>query len=125
MDKLLKQQELYLSPKQGNFDVDQVLAAVRPIGFSLQDPVVPELFMIFNSEEQRAQHAASLQANPDGPLPYVLIIKVGPDEILLNQFGGPAYAAHSRTFLTWLLAQYPCEAWNEEGTDLTGELGQA
>jgi hypothetical protein len=125
MDKLLQQQELYLSPISGSFDVEQVMAAVRPLGFALQDPTVPSIFMIFDNEVSRERCAAELKQNPEAALPYVLIIKIEPDEILLNQFAGPDYAEYSRSFLTWLLSQYPCEAWNEEGTDLSAHLPKA
>jgi hypothetical protein len=122
MDKLLSQQELYLSPQSGSFDTERVIEAVRPLGHSWQHPAVPAIFLIFRTETSKARCEASIARDPNGPLPYVLLIKVEPDEIVVNQFAGSDFAEYSRTFLTWLLANYACTASNEEGTDLTAHL---
>lgn len=122
MDKLLRQQELYLSPRTGGFDTERVIEAIRPLGYSWQHPAVPAIFLIFLTETSRAACDASIARDPNGPLPYVLLIKVESDEIVVNQFAGSDFAEYSRTFLTWLLDNYTCTASNEEGTDLTAHL---
>ncbi|MFY0569915.1 hypothetical protein ACN28E_39635 [Archangium lansingense] len=122
MDKLLEQQELYFYPLSGGFDVERVAEVIRPIGFSYQAEAEPLVFLILRDEESREACRARRQSNPTAPLPYVLLIRVQPDEIIVNQFAGPDFSPYSRVFLEWLLANYECSVHNEERTDLTAEL---
>ncbi|PTL85696.1 hypothetical protein [Vitiosangium sp. GDMCC 1.1324] len=122
MDELLEQQELYFTPLSGEFDVERVAEVIRPLGFSYRDEAVPSIFLIFRDGESREVCRARRQSDPAAPLPYVLLIRAQPDEILVNQFAGPEFGPYSRAFLEWLLANYECSVHNEEGTDLTAGL---
>jgi hypothetical protein len=121
METLLNQQELYFTPLSGVFDVERVAEAIKSIGLSVRDEFVPSIFLIFLDEESRDVHLMRRRSDPSAPLPYVLLIRVDPGVICVNQFAGPEYAEQSRAFLTWLAKNSACRLRNEEGTDLTAE----
>jgi hypothetical protein len=121
VEPLLNQQELYFTPLSGIFDVERVAEAIKSIGLSVHDEFVPSLFIIFLDEESRDVYRVRRRSDPGAPLPCVLLIKVEPGEICINQFAGPEYAEQSRAFLTWLAKNSACRLRNEEGTDLTAE----
>lgn len=122
MDTLLAQEEIYLSPESGSFDVAAVTAQIKTLGHVWQHPGAPSIFLIFNNAPSLEECDKAVRDHPAAPLPRVLLIDVAEDEININQFAGPDYAEYSRAFLTWLLQHYRCTAWNEDGTDLTDEL---
>jgi hypothetical protein len=124
MERLLNEQELYFTPLSGNFDLERVAEAIKSIRLSVRDEFVPSMFLIFLDEESRDAHLMRRRSDPSAPLPYVLLIKVEPGEICVNQFAGPEYAERSRAFLMWLAKNSACRLRNEEGTDLTAEWKQ-
>jgi hypothetical protein len=121
METLLNRQELYFTPLSGIFDVERVAEAIKSIGLSVRVELVPSMFIVFLDEESRDGVRLRRRSDPSAPLPYVLLIKVEPGEICVNQFAGPEYAEQSKTFLTWLAKNSACRLRNEEGTDLTAE----
>ncbi|MCA8977220.1 MAG: hypothetical protein KDC98_21035 [Planctomycetes bacterium] len=122
MDELLEQHELYFRPRGAAFDLAAAAAVVEAIGFPLHDPFVPSIWLVFLDAETRAVCEQARRADPKAPLPYVLLIDLAANEIMLNLFCGPDYAEHARAFLTWLGGHHrDCTVTNEEGTDLTAE----
>ena len=121
METLLNQQELYFTPLSGIFDVERVAEAIKSIGVSVRDEFVPSVFLIFLDEESRDVYRMRRRSDPSAPLPYVLLIKVTPAEILVDQFAGSDHAEQSRAFLAWLAKNSACHLRNDEGTDLTAE----
>lgn len=124
MEALLDQQELYFQPLSGEFDVERVAEIIAPLGFSYRDEAVPAIFLVFDDAESRDVCRERRRQDPNSELPYVLLISVEPEEILVDQFGGPQFREYSRTFLTWLIANYKCRVRNEEGTDLTDAISK-
>jgi hypothetical protein len=121
METFLNQQELFFTPLSGIFDVERVAEAIQSISLSVRDEFVPSIFLIFLDLESRDEHLLRRRSNPSAPLPTVLLIKVEPGEICVNQFAGRDHAEQSRAFLTWLAKNSACRLRNEEGTDLTAE----
>lgn len=119
MDRLLAQEELTLKPLKGRFDVGRESEAILAIPHAWRDEFVPGLFLIFLDDERRAECAEQRRNAPEAPLPYVLLIRVQPDAVLVNQFAGPEYADASRAYLEGLAARHRCTVRNEAGLDLT------
>lgn len=122
MDELLKQEELLFTPTSGSFDVEQVAAAILPLGHALRDATVPSVFLIFMDADSREACRAARAADPKAPLPYVLLIDVKSERIAVNQFAGPEFAPWSRQFIEWLGSHYDCRVTNEDGEDLSAAL---
>lgn len=124
MENWLNQEELFVTRADGgHFDVSAVAAALPEAvgagGFVLQDEFVPELHLVFRSAQEREAARVQRHSDPRGTLPYVLIVRLLPEQVSINQFCGPDYAEYSRGLLTWLTTHHACRVRNEAGVDLT------
>lgn len=122
MDALFDQEELIFVPRDGTFDVDRLSQRILEIGYSFRDEIDPAVFMVCMDEESREYSCKGRQEAPEEGFPYVLIIRVEPEQVMVNQFAGPEFLDYSREFVTWLVENFPCRVRNESGQDLTDEL---
>lgn len=122
MEKLLRQEELYFYPIEGEFDIAEAEKVISGLGYYWQCPLVPNLFLIFEDQQSRAKTDERHKLNPNERLPYVLLIQISEEEILINQFAGSDFDVYSRVFISWILKNYKCTVNNEMGTDLTNYL---
>lgn len=118
MTKLADIEEIHFYPKEGSFDVEAAAAASAPIGFSYRDPHVPQMFLIFDNDESRERCREAREDDPYASLPHVLLLRVEPDEVYVNQFAGPRFGDYARSFVTWLLATYPCRVFDDFGKEI-------
>jgi hypothetical protein len=119
LTKLSDVEEIHFYPRTGSFDLAAAAAAIEPIGYSYRDKHVPWMFLVFDNPESRELCRQSREDDPAASLPYVLMLRVEPDEVYLNQFGGPRFFGYARDFVTWLLATYDCRVFNDFGTEIT------
>ena len=63
MKKLLDQEELYLSPIDTPFDINEIKAFIAQLGFSLEHPTIPLLFLICSDEQFKISTESSLKNN--------------------------------------------------------------
>jgi hypothetical protein len=117
--KLANVEEIHFYPKEGSFDVEAAAAAIASIGFSYRDPHVPQMFLIFDNAESRERCREVREDDPYASLPHVLLIRVEPDEVYINQFAGERFDEYARAFVTWLLATYSCRVFNDFGKQIT------
>lgn len=116
---LLDEEELNLRPLDVPFDVEEVARALLAIPCAWRDERLPTLFLMFLDEKSRDERIAWRRAHPDDTLPYVLLVDVQPEHIVVNQFAGDRHAAQSRAFLEWLAGRHRCTVHNEAGVDLS------
>ena len=119
-DDLLVEENLTFTPLSGSFDVETVAAAIAGIGFPYRDPFEPSAFAIFSKAEARDACSEARRADPSSSFPYVLIVTVRPDEIVVYPEGKQDdLRALSLQFLEWILANYKCRIENDYGTDVS------
>jgi hypothetical protein len=119
MDQLLAQEELHITPLGAPFDVEQVGQLILAIPYAWRDEVLPSMYLLFLDEATRDERVARRRADPAARLPYVLLVDVEANKIVVNQYAGPAHNEQSRRFLTELAAQHRCQVVNAMGRDLS------
>ena len=122
MDELLAQEELRFEPNKGSFDVGQVAARIETLGFSFRDKLEPAVFVVCLDEASRAHARERREQAPERGFPYVLLIRVEPEQIDVVLFAGPEFGPLAAEFIGWLVAKYDCRVQNESGRDLTDKL---
>jgi hypothetical protein len=116
---LLAQEMLTFNPVAGSFDIDKVAEAIAGIGFPFRDEINPARFVISSDAESRDIFKKERLANPKAPLPFVLLVTVHPNEIIVSPIDDdPNLRAVSQKFVEWLTNTYECEVFNEFGTDI-------
>ena len=119
MDQLYDQKELIFRPTDENFDVMACRTKILQIGHSFQDPLEDEVFLICDNDESRELAMIQRRDDPTLGFPSVLLIRVQPHEIAINQSAGIEFLSYSEIFVRWLMKKYPCQITNEYGDDVT------
>jgi len=122
MDRLLEEDELYLTPLSGNYDMDRVAEAIMPIDYAIRDEFLPSTYLLFLTETDRDAFMAERRADPNSSLPYVLIIDVTPKQVVIHRFAPSEHDVQTRRFLAWMADNYPHSSlYNEAGADFNEE----
>jgi hypothetical protein len=119
MDELFKNDILYFLPREGEFDVQRVAAAIGEIGFAFQDEAEPSMFVVCPDEECRQKFSEARKSHPSSGYPMMLLISVHSSKIYINQFAGRDFFDYSRQFMEWLFANYQVQVTDESGNDLS------
>ncbi|HVB67310.1 MAG TPA: hypothetical protein VNE67_05565 [Acetobacteraceae bacterium] len=125
MQTLLEEEELRFVPRAGRFDVDQVAARIGTLGFAFRDAALPSMHVVAPTAAMRESLRARRLAHPEDGFPQVLLIQVAPEEIHVAPALDGALAGLSAEFIAWLAATYPCQVFNEFGTDMSAALESA
>lgn len=125
MQTLLQEEELRFVPRAGRFDADQVAAHIGTLGFAFRDAALASMFVVAPTAAMRDSLQARRLAHPENGFPRVLLIQVAPEEIHVAPALDGALAELSAAFITWLAATYPCQVFNEFGTDVSAALEPA
>ncbi len=120
MDDLLAEGVLTFTPLSGTIDVESVAAAITGIGFAYRDEIAPSAFAIFSEEDARDACKAARRANPSSTFPYVLLVTVRPDVVIVYPaVANPELRTLSMQLIEWLRGTYACRIENEFGTDMS------
>jgi hypothetical protein len=119
MDDLLAESKLTFEPRSGAIEPEQVASAVAAIGFSCRDEHDPTVFVIFPEADMRDAFREARRADPSSSFPYVPLITVAPDAVVLfTESGAEELRPLSAAFITWMMSHYDCEITNEFGSDM-------
>jgi hypothetical protein len=123
IDELLAEEVLTFFPKSGTFDLETVASAISGIGYPYRDVIEPTAFAVFSNAEDRDECQNARIADPTSSFPYVLLVTVQPEEIVVYPISShPELRAHSVQFLEWMLKTYDCRIENDYGTDISEPL---
>ncbi len=123
IDELLAEEVLTFFPKSGTFDLETVASTIAGIGFPYRDVIEPTAFAIFSNAEDRDACREARIADPTSSFPYVLLVTVQPDEMVVYPVSShPELRAFSVQFLEWMLQTYDCRIENDFGTDISEPL---
>lgn len=119
MEALLAEEFLAFTPLSGTFDVAAVEREIARLGFWFRDEADPTRFVVTNDQELRDEFQRRRREDPDSPFPYVLLIRLTPERIVVTPSTFNDEKPMTRAFVTWLLATYPSRISNYYGLDLT------
>ena len=118
VDTLLDEEFLEFTPKTGGFDMEAVVKEIAELGFSFRDEADPERFVVTADEELRDEFQRRRREDPESPFPYVLLIRVTRERIVVSPSTFEDEKPMTRRFVEWMLATYPCHVRNEYGLPL-------
>ncbi|RRS04026.1 hypothetical protein EIP75_11550 [Aquabacterium soli] len=109
IDALLEQEEVVLAPEGGTFDTAAIGQRISSIGPAWNDPVRPEVWLVFASDDARQAFIDTF--DPAGPkkYPYVLLFEVRPATLYTNLFAGEEVFPQARALLEWVSSTWPCK----------------
>lgn len=119
MDDLLAEDMLTFTPRSGSIEIDKVAGAIAGIGFPYRDEADPSVFALFSDEAGRTACRDARRADPASPFPFVPLITVRPEVVVLYQQTEQSdLLALSAQFITWLTGAYDCRIKNEFNVDM-------
>jgi hypothetical protein len=118
MDTLLDEEFLEFTPTSGTFDVAAVARQIETLGFWFRDEADPTRYVVTTDRELRDEFERRRREDPESAFPYVLLIRLTPERIVVSPSTFADEKAMTQTFIAWLLATYPCRVANDYGVEL-------
>lgn len=109
IDTLLQQEDLTLAPQDGRFDTAAIARRIGTLGAAWNDPVRPEVWLVFASDEARQDFARAFDPGAPRKYPYVLLFEVRPATLYANLFAGEEVFAQASALLAWLTSTWACK----------------
>ena len=125
MRALLEEEELRFTSHRGGFDLDQIEAEISALGCSFRDQAMPSMFVVASSQQERDRLQTQRNTHPEAGFPYVLLIQLSEEEVLVSPSPEGELAVHSARFIRWLAGTFSCTVTNDCGTDITARLAEA
>ncbi len=113
---------IILKLKVGQFDISKIIDHVSKVNYSIKDFFIQNLFLIFAHKEEALRFSEKRKNNPDGNLPYVCLVNIKTDMVVVNLKCEAQELKLGKKFILWLLSEYDCDVTDEEGNDITSNI---
>ena len=113
-------EEIFIYPQEGLFDLSKIERHLSRIPFTSRDPVGDSnVFLACGSDEQLSYALSIRRANPEGSRPFVGIVQLQPDVVIVGQICNELTLKSLRGFVEWMLKDSPCRLVDDYGFDWT------
>lgn len=109
IDTLLQQEDVTLAPQEGLFDAAAIGRRIKASGPAWNDPVRPEVWLVFASDEACQAFARAFDPAAPRQYPYVLLFEVRPTAFYASLFAGEEVFPQARALLAWLTSTWACK----------------